>query len=114
MGEQSRWQQRGDKSGAVRELLEQNPEMVATAIASNLAARGIKINPNLVYYVKAQLKKSRKGQKTQAVPQASRNGGSNAVQLVRSVKDLAEQAGGMKELAGAGGGDGGVVKRKRP
>ena len=57
-------QQRGDKSGAVRELLEQNPEMVATAIASNLAARGIKINPNLVYYVKAQLKKSRKGQKT--------------------------------------------------
>jgi hypothetical protein len=90
-------QQRGEKTAAIRELIEQNPNMPTSQIVSTLRGRGIRINPNLVYYTKNRMKK-RGGGRRGPRPQASHNGVSNAAVLVRNVKELAQQAGGLKEL----------------
>jgi hypothetical protein len=90
---------RGQKSAAVRDLLEQTPKMPVREIVAHLASRGITINPNLVYYIKGRMKQRRGQQKRRLAVRAGRNAGvANPVELVRSVKHLALQAGGMRRL----------------
>jgi hypothetical protein len=89
-------QQRGEKSAAIRELLDQNPSMPAGEVVSTLASRGLKVHTNLVYTLRAQTKSRRKGRRANAI-QAT-NGAADPVQLVRKVKELAARAGGMKQL----------------
>ena len=68
-------------------------------IVTNLASRGITINPNLVYYIKGRMKRRRGQQKGRHAVRVSRNAGiANPVELVRSVKHLAGSAGGMRHL----------------
>ena len=90
-------QPRGEKSAAIRELFEQNPNISASDVVSTLARRGIKVHGNLVYTIRSQMKSGRKGRRTQTI-HSSNNGAINPVQLVRGVKALAVQAGGMKRL----------------
>jgi hypothetical protein len=83
------------KSAAVRELLEKNPKMPVSEIVSTLAARRIKITPNLVYSLKT---KAQTTGRTRSV-RVGRNGGmASPAQLVLKVKELAVEAGGMSNL----------------
>jgi hypothetical protein len=90
---------RGEKSAAVRELLEHTPKMPVRQVVETLASRGITINPNLVYYIKGRLKHRRGQQQGRLAVNAGRNAGiANPIELVRNVKQLALQAGGMRRL----------------
>src|SRR5438552_1448180 len=90
-------QPRGEKSAAIREQFEQNPNMSARDVVSTVARSGIKVHGNLVYTIRSQMTSGRKGRRSQTI-HASNNGAINAVQLVRAVKELAVQAGGLKRL----------------
>ena len=94
-----RKKQRGQKSSAIRELLEQNPKMPVKDIVSTLAGRGIKVNSNLVYLLRSKMHFKRRRQKRRAAVQAGRNSGvANPVALVLKVRQLAAEAGGMRHL----------------
>jgi hypothetical protein len=91
--------QRGEKSSAIRELLAQDPHIAVKDIVSTLAGRGLKVDPNLVYAIKAKGKARRRKQKRQQAVEAGRNSGmSNPVALVLKVRQLAGEAGGLKHL----------------
>jgi hypothetical protein len=87
------------KSDAIREVLDENPKAEAREIINTLASRGTKVNASLVYLVRGKYRKRRRRQKRQQAVETSRNAGvSNPVQLIVRVKDLAEEAGGLKNL----------------
>jgi hypothetical protein len=91
--------QRGTKSAAIRDLLTQNPKMPVKNVVAALAGRGMKVNPNLVYFVKGRMKTHhRRQQRRQAAQAGQRAGEVNPVALVRKVKALAEEVGGIKNL----------------
>ncbi len=90
-----RKKQRGQKSAAIREMLQQDPTLPVREIVSTLAGRGIRVTPNLIYRIKVKARSSRQKQ----AAQVGRNGGTtNPAQLVLRVKELAAQAGGMNQL----------------
>jgi hypothetical protein len=92
-------QERGSKSAAIRTLLSANPKMSVKEVVANLANGGMKVNPNLVYFVKGRMKTHlRRQQRRQAGSGGSRGREVNPVALVRKVKALAEEVGGMTNL----------------
>jgi len=89
----------GNKSAAIRALLTENPKMPVREVVATLAGRGVKVRPNLVYFVKGRMKTSqRRQQRRQAAGVGQRAGEVNPVALVRKVKALAEEVGGIKNL----------------
>ena len=91
--------QRGVKSAAVRELLEQNPKMSVPDVVAALEARGISVTRNLVYLNKNKMRARRRRQQRERAMAAGRNAGiANPAELVQKVKELAAAAGGMKIL----------------
>ena len=84
-----------NKSQEIRNLLEENRRMSAGEIVSRLAAKGIEVQPSLVYLVRG---KSRKGRRKQGRQRAAARVASNPVVLITKVKDLASQVGGMGHL----------------
>ena len=87
------------KSAAVREMLEANPKTPTQELRTALAAKGIKVSNNLVYLVKAKMgAKRRKAKQQRAVTAGKNSGVGDAVALIRSVKSLAEEAGGIGKL----------------
>jgi hypothetical protein len=89
----------GSKSAAIRALLTENPKMPVREVVAALAGRGIKVNPNLVYFVKGRMKTHlRRQQRRQAAPVGQRPREVNPVALVRKVKAMAAEVGGMKNL----------------
>jgi hypothetical protein len=92
-----------NKSEEVRQLLKANPAITAKEVADKLAEKGIKVAPNLFYFVKGQMKgrKSRKhrAQKVVTSVVASTHGSRiDAVATILKVKALANEVGGMKTL----------------
>jgi hypothetical protein len=90
-----------NKSQAIREFLEQNPNAKAKEVVAYLGQRNIDIKPSLVYMLKGRLAqmKSHKKQKAARVAQAGQKTGSlDPVALVVKVKTLAKEAGGMHNL----------------
>ena len=99
-------------SQAVREYFTANPTSSAKEVVAGLGAKGITVKEGLVYAVKGAMKekKSRKkkiakaamaavkpasnGQATPATPAMK----SDAITLVRAVKELATKAGGYEKL----------------
>jgi hypothetical protein len=89
----------GSKSAAIRALLTENPKIRVKDIVAALADRGMKVNPNLVYFVKGRMKTHlRRQQRREAAPVGQRPGEVNPVALVRKVKALAAEVGGLKNL----------------
>ncbi len=90
------------KSAQVRAILEKNPKTPVKEIVSALKAKGIKISDNLVYGIKAKLhhkKQKIKRQKAMATSQqiVGRNG-TSPVDVIRKVRGLADEVGGIKSL----------------
>lgn len=87
------------KSEAIREALAANPKATTKEIVAGLADRGIKVQPSLVYMVKSKQGRQRRRVKRERVRAASqRTETGNPVELVRKVKDLADEAGGIRNL----------------
>src|SRR4051812_3272602 len=89
----------GNKSEAVREALAQNPQATSKEVVAQLADRGIKVDPTLVYYVRSKQKQAKRRQRRERVAESSRqNAVGNPVELVLRVKDLAREVGGIRNL----------------
>jgi hypothetical protein len=91
------------RSQAIREFLKQNPQAKARDVVEQLGQKGIKVNAGLVYMVKGSLKskagrKRRRAARAAKVAGMARSGTVNPVVLIRKVRALAEEAGGMKQL----------------
>jgi hypothetical protein len=89
----------GNKSAAIRALLSENPKMPVRDVVAQLAGRGIAVRPNLVYFVKGRMRTTqRRQQRRQAAEAGQRPGEVNPVALVRKVKTLAQEVGGIRNL----------------
>jgi len=90
-----------NKSAAIREIYQQNPDIKAKEVVSKLAAQGIKASANLVYLIKgqAQGEKShrRKVHKT-ATKVAQASGSLDSVKTILKVKALAVEVGSYDTL----------------
>jgi hypothetical protein len=89
---------RGTKSAAIRELLTQDPKMPVNDVVATLAGRNVKVNSNLVYYVKGRMKTHQRRQQRRQAAEAGQRFGDDPVAMVRRVKALADQVGGIKNL----------------
>ena len=94
-----------NKSAELRELLEKNPELKAGDAVSALNQRGIKISPNLFYFIKGKMtgRKRRRKKVKQMVASVGATMGtspktSDVVAMVIKVKHLASEVGGLKKL----------------
>ncbi|SRR5579871_1514088 len=83
------------KSQAIRNVLTQNPKMSGKEVVSTLAGQGIKVLPSLVYFVKGQMRRTKRKQIGKRMTEA---GVANPVDMILQVRNLAEQAGGMRKL----------------
>jgi hypothetical protein len=88
-----------NKSQAIRDMLAANPKAKVKDIVDAMGKKGLKVSPNLVYFLKAKGKAKRRKAKRQKAVAASRAAGHiDAVGLVMDVRHLAVKAGGMKRL----------------
>ncbi len=87
------------KSDAIREILEKNPKAKSKEVVSQLAEKGMKVTPTLVYYIKSQGKRKVKQARREHAVEVSRTTGSaDPIKLIVAVWQLASEAGGMKQL----------------
>jgi len=90
---------RDSKSEAIREALAQSPRATSKEIIEQLAGKGLKVAPTLVYYVKSKQNHARRRQKRERIAAASRaTSSTNPVEVVLRVKDLAREVGGIGNL----------------
>ena len=88
---------RGVKSAAIRELLTANRKMPVSEIVSTLAARGIKVSKPNVYMIRLRMQAKRRKQiKRKAAAIVGGNG--DVLTVIRSVKGLAVEVGGIGKL----------------
>src|SRR4029077_15653384 len=87
-----------NKSAAIRDVINQNPQAKGSEIVSLLAEKGIKVSPHLVYRVKAKTKRVKPRQTYRRAMATTGNGNGNAVKLNLKVKGLAKEVGGMGSL----------------
>jgi hypothetical protein len=88
-----------NKSEAIREFLAENPKADTKTIVNGLAAKGLKVAPTLVYFIKSKQNQAKRRAKRDRVAESSRGTGSkNPVEVVIRVKDLAREVGGIKNL----------------
>jgi hypothetical protein len=89
-----------NKSSHIRDLLAQNPNTSVKEIVETLAKKGVTVTPNLVYLIKAKAKARKRRRVRQQVAQVVANGKLDPVLLVRKVKALAAEVGGLGKLKG--------------
>ena len=88
-----------NKSASIRDVVAQQPQASCKEIVSVLAARGVKVQPSLVYYIKSKQSHQKRKEKRDRVMETSQHtSSSNPVELILKVKGLARDAGGIKSL----------------
>src|SRR4051794_16859614 len=93
-------------SEAVRAYFTENPKAKAKEVVAELGSKGITVKEGLVYAVKGSMKeksnrKKRVAKAAMAAAKPSNNGQvskTDAITMVRAVKDLAAKAGGYEKL----------------
>jgi hypothetical protein len=86
-------------SDAIRDMIRQHPKAKSKEIVELLAKEGITVQPSLVYFIRSKRRHKKRRQKQQRVAEATqRTGTANPVQLIVKVKNLAQEAGGLKHL----------------
>lgn len=89
------------KSDHIRDYLAANPGAKASEVVKGLAEKDITVTNNLVYFImsKAKDKKRRqKREKAMAVAATTPAQNGDALTVIRKVKGLASEVGGMKKL----------------
>jgi hypothetical protein len=87
-----------NKSQAIRDVLTGNPTIKSKDLIGQLAEKGIKVAPSLVYMVKSKLNKGRRRAKRERASAAAGVTVKNPVEVIIRVKDLAQELGGYKNL----------------
>src|SRR5262245_53256201 len=89
---------KANKSQAVRDVLTAKPDMTTKEVVAALADKGLKVKPNLVYFIKGKMKA--KTQRRKRVVRAARAASTNSdpVSLILEVKALAARSGGIGKL----------------
>jgi hypothetical protein len=89
-----------NKSDEIRKLFRENPKMPVSEVVSTLASKGIKVSPNLAYFVKGHMKgkKGRRKKARQMVAKVAASGNHNPVATILKVKSWAGEVGGLKKL----------------
>ena len=83
-----------NKSAAIREALAANPKAHAKDIVQILGKQGLKVQVPLVYFIKSKTRHTK--QKATRAGLTVSNG--NAIDLIRGIKKLAKEAGGLSNL----------------
>ncbi|MBM4067902.1 MAG: hypothetical protein FJ271_03020 [Planctomycetes bacterium] len=87
------------KSAAIREYLKGHRRAKAKTVVAALADEGIEVTEGLVYAAKRSIKGKRKRRlAAAAITKTNPNGAVDAITLVKKVRELAVQAGGIKKL----------------
>ncbi len=96
-----------NKSEAIRELLKEQPAIKGKDAVAALGEKGIKISTGLFFLVKGKVagRKSRKKRNTRnaiavATTSSGSRGKSDALAVIRKVKDVAAEVGGLRALLG--------------
>ena len=87
-----------NKSQAIRDALAANPKAGSKAIVAQLAQKGVKVSSTLVYYIKSRAKRAKRQEKRQRAAASMNGRGGNPVDVVRKVKTLATEIGGIQNL----------------
>jgi hypothetical protein len=85
-----------NKSESIREALAANPKSSAKEIVEYLGTKGIKVQVPLVYFIKS--KSRHKQQKQKRANIAASYSSSNPITLIRGIRKLATEAGGIVNL----------------
>ena len=87
------------KSDAIREALAANPDANPKEIVAALAAKGVKVAPTHVYYIRSKGKQAaRKAKRAKVAAQSESTAVRNPVEMVMRVKEMARGLGGIKNL----------------
>jgi hypothetical protein len=88
-----------NKSQAIRDVLTANPKIKSKELISQLAEKGVKVAPGLVYMVKSKLNKGqRRARREKATAAAGGFVVQNPVEVIVRLKDFARDLGGYKNL----------------
>ena len=86
-----------NKSQMIRDLLTANPKMPVSEIVAKLGEKNLKVTPNLVYYIRLKMGAKRRRKVRRKVERIV-GGNGNVVPLIRSIKELAADVGGLAQL----------------
>ncbi len=89
-----------NKSEEIRRLLKANPKITLKEVVAALGEKGIKINNNLYYFIKGQMKRRKKNARKIAArfAAATGTGSVDTVATILKVKSWANEVGGLKKL----------------
>jgi hypothetical protein len=88
-----------NKSQAIRDFLAGNPKAGTKDIVAGLAEKGIKVGPPLVYLIRSKANKAkRRARRDRAVESSRGMATADPVALIRTVRDLGVQVGGIQNL----------------
>lgn len=88
-----------NKSRAIREMISSHPDAQSKEIVRLLGERGLKVQPSLVYYIRSKLRQQQRVARRARVTQTSQTlGSNNPVELILTVKRVAHDAGGIRNL----------------
>lgn len=88
-----------NKSQAIRDVFTENPKAETQAVIDQLAEKGVKVTPTMVYYIRSKQQLARRKEKRARVAESSaKTGAANPVELVLRVKDIAREVGGIRNL----------------
>jgi hypothetical protein len=88
-----------NKSQAIRDFLAGNPKAGTKEIVAGLAEKGIKVAPTLVYFIRSKANKAKRRARRARAEESSRQSAmADPVALVRKVRDLGREIGGIQNL----------------
>lgn len=88
-----------NKSQAIRDFLAGSPKAGTKEIVAALAEKGIKVAPTLVYFIRSKANQAKRRAKRERAMESSRQSvTTDPVALVRKVRDLGREVGGIQNL----------------
>jgi hypothetical protein len=87
------------KSQAIRDMIRQHPRAKASEIVRLLGDHGVHVQPTLVYYIRSRARNKRRARKQQEAMDATKKTVTiDPVKFILKVRELATEAGGVKQL----------------
>ena len=87
-----------NKSQAIRDFLAANPNSDTKTVVAGLAEKGVKVAPTLVYFIKSKQRQAKRRAKRVRAEESSRQTTADPVALVRKVRGLGHEVGGIRNL----------------
>src|SRR5438270_8756323 len=86
-----------NKSEAIRGFMAANPQAGTKDVVTGLAEKGVQVTPALVYMIRSKARHAkRRAKRDRAVASSRGMATADPVALIRSIRDLGNQVGGLK------------------